>query len=156
MDIVSCATRYMVKPDLEHVLNLELTGSSPLLPLREEEVLEYLYSRNVLGIVAGDPYGNMLLPNSIRGWMVLQFGRTHIRILRLLVHRDHRHRGIGTTLLNEAKARANIPKKPRRVLVDTMSRDGRLEGWLSLQGFLCITTKGAKGIAKFSWKPEKE
>lgn len=89
--------RWMIRRDMPEVLAIEAASYAE--PWGEEDFLERLRRRNVIGYVAAvdGPHGS----DVVVGFFVFELHADHLVILNLAVHPDHRLQGLGRAMIGK-------------------------------------------------------
>ena len=132
VDMAKLHIRWMIRRDMEEVLAMEQANYDP--PWCEEDFLSALRQRNCIGMVAESP-DDSSVGFSVFGAMIYELHTHSLVVSNFCVHPAHRHRGIGTAMVNKLKSKLS---SMRRLSVAFVLRESNLSGlmFLKRQGFI--------------------
>jgi ribosomal-protein-alanine N-acetyltransferase len=123
--------RWMIRRDMEEVMAIENHKLRD--PWQEEDFLKCLRQRNCIGMVAETKDGLQSEPY-VRGFMVYCLEKNRLEVLNMAVHRNWKHRDIGTAMMDKLKSKLS---SHRRTSIHWQVSETNLAGQLFLksQGF---------------------
>lgn len=126
------AVRWACRVDRPALLRIEAAGCPR--PWREEQLAAALAPKSAFGYVA-ETRGRQ---NAVVGYAVTEVcPQRELRLHRLVVHPDHRGRGIGSALLDSLVRKAATHER-RRVACDVRESDLCVQLWLRSRGWRCV------------------
>lgn len=99
--------RWMLRRDIPEVLSIE--NQSYQCPCTESELVEMIKQRRCVVFVAE-------VDDQVAGYMLYEFERHTLTLLKLGVRRDARRTGVGSKLINKLKEKLSVCRKERIVL----------------------------------------
>lgn len=114
--------RWLIRRDLPDVLRIAHLSEEE--PWGEEQFVENLRRRMVIGHVAEDAEGRIL------GYMIYELRKKQLTLLKLAVHPAFRRQGVGTQMIAKLASKLS-PERRTRLVVDV--EDGNLDGHLFLK-----------------------
>ena len=133
--------RWMLRVDLEDVVQVQQDSSNGTIePVWDAtRILEQLRDRKYIGIVAttGD---------KVIGFALYELCKRHFRVIKLGVHQDYRHMGVGSKLVGELTAKLSTTYHNARKKVTVMVRERNLSAQLFLRAQRFIATKVVRGF----------
>ena len=103
MDKLDVQLRWMIKRDLDAVLAIE--EASFIVPWSEEDFLESLRQRNVIGTVA-------CAGETIVGYTLHEIHKKNLHILNLAVAKEFRRMGVGRLLVQNLLSKLSEGRRP--------------------------------------------
>ena len=100
--------RWMIKRDLREVVAID--EISFMLPWSEQYFRERLKFDKALGMVA-------VAGGKVVGYMVFECWQEHLGLIKISVHPDYRHQGIGTELIKRLKWKLAIHSRKKIITV---------------------------------------
>ena len=100
--------RWMIKRDLREVVAID--EISFMLPWSEQYFRERLKFDKALGMVA-------VAGGKVVGYMVFECWQEHLGLIKIAVHPDYRHQGIGTELIKRLKWKLAIHSRKKIITV---------------------------------------
>jgi len=119
--------RWMIRRDMAEVLEIE--GHSFDYPWNEEDFVRCLRQRNCIGMVCE-------ADEQVVGFMIYELHKDLLDVINIAVHKDWRHKGVFTTMVDKLKGKLTPQRRNRIVLV---VRDKNLSAQLAFRslGFWC-------------------
>lgn len=101
-------TRWCIKRDVPAILDIE--SKSFEVGLSEEQLIRTLRQRNCIGIVAE-------ISDTVVGHMIYELHKNRLHVLNFAVHPDHRHRGVGSAMVNNLLGKL-APDRRNRITLE--------------------------------------
>lgn len=127
--------RWMIKKDLDQVLNIEDSNSqlpSPVGKWRKRDFLAILGDKSNVGIVAEHN-------DNVVGFSVYNIQPDKLHIWNMAVDKDHEGRGVGVQIIDKLKSKLQYDR--RRILeIDVREYNLHAQLFLKKCGFLAVET----------------
>ena len=117
--------RWMIRRDMDQVLDIE--NACFEYPCTEDEIVEFLRSRNGIGVVAE-------YRDEVIGFVLYRVYKSHMRIEDIAVRPDFQRSKVGTEMVNQLKGRLDFAGRTRIETV-VMERNLRAQKFFSGHGF---------------------
>jgi ribosomal-protein-alanine N-acetyltransferase len=88
---------------------LQIEGQCFEFPWSEEDFIRCLRQRNCIGMVAEHE-------ERVLGFMIYELHKTRLHVLNFAVHPDHRHRGVGTAMVQKLVSKLSYQRRNRILL----------------------------------------
>jgi ribosomal-protein-alanine N-acetyltransferase len=123
--------RYMIPRDVAEVLAIDAVSFDR--PWSSEDLLKALRPRNVLGNVLD-------IDSEIRGYLLWEMRKSTLQILRLAVHPNSRHQGVGRLFVEKLIGKLSGPSSTRsRVIVDVPEESLDAQVFFRALGFRAVS-----------------
>lgn len=134
------SVRWMIRSDLPSVEYADGVTSG-------DELIDLLRDRNTIGLVIEQD-------DEILGFVAYQLSDSHIELLRIGVHLEHRRMGVGTRMLQRLAGKI-IHSKRDHIACDVPERNLAAQLFLQNSGFEALPPeRGAEIYRMCLWRPE--
>jgi ribosomal-protein-alanine N-acetyltransferase len=132
--------RWMIRADLPSVEYADgFTGG--------QEIIDLLRDKNTIGMVIEQEDESL-------GFMVYQLSASHIELLRLGVHAEHRRMGVGTRMIQRLAGKI-VHSKRDHIACEVAERNVAAQLFLRNSGFKALPPeRGAESYRMCLWRPE--
>ncbi len=123
--------RWLIRRDFVEVMDIERRSFPD--PWKEEQFLECLRERNVIGMVAENL-------EMVVGYMIYSIHPRGFRIMTFAVHPEWRHAKVGTTMVEKLKEKLSSLRR-NKLMAHLPERNLDAQLFFRAQGFECVRTE---------------
>ena len=133
--------RWMIRSDTPAVLDIENLCFSD--PWPEEEFLDWLRERNVIGMVAE-------YDGKVVAYMVYQLHKASIELVNMAVQPRCQRLGVGTAMIDKLKGKLHAQRRSKlRFCIKETNLDGQL--FLRAMGMKCVRIEDRDGETGYTF-----